>query len=229
MKNEKYISPEVKKESYHCPHCGVLAHQKWANITLRPMYDEIYQLDTFNIDLDYYWRASFCEHCKNVAIWLDEEMVYPQQLIVETPNEFIDDDIQEDYLEAAEIVNKSPRGAAALLRLALQKLLKQLGESGENINEDIKSLIQKGLNPTIQKALDYVRVTGNNAVHPGVIDLKDNKDIALKLFSIINFIAEKMIEEPQEIEDWFEHDIPEEEKNKINNRNDRLSGSIDTP
>jgi hypothetical protein len=49
-------------------------------------------------------------------------------------------------------------------------------------------LVAEGLNPKIQKAIDLVRVVGNNAVHPGQINLDDNSAIALKLFKIINMI-----------------------------------------
>ena len=52
----------------------------------------------------------------------------------------------------------------------LQKLCKVLGQSGNNINEDIKALVESGLDPRVQKALDAVRVVGNNAVHPGQMD-----------------------------------------------------------
>ena len=49
-------------------------------------------------------------------------------------------------------------------------------------------MVAEGLNPKIQKAIDLVRVVGNNAVHPGQINLDDNSAIALKLFKIINMI-----------------------------------------
>lgn len=57
---------------------------------------------------------------------------------------------------------------------------------GKNISNAIANLVRKGLSPMIQKSLDIVRVIGNEAVHPGVIDLNDNKDIALQLFQVIN-------------------------------------------
>ncbi len=111
--------------------------------------------------------------------------------------------IKKDYFEAANILNESPRASAALLRLALQKLCKDLGEDGLNINDDIKNLVLKGLNPLIQKAFDAIRITGNNAVHPGEIDLDIEVERVYKMFELINFIADKMISEPKEIENMY--------------------------
>ena len=85
----------------------------------------------------------------------------------------------------------------------MQKLCIQLGEKGENINADIKSLVGKGLNPLVQKSLDALRITGNNAVHPGEINLSEEPERVLKLFDLINFIADKMITEPKEIESFY--------------------------
>jgi len=69
-----------------------------------------------------------CHHCQKFSVWYEKEMIYPDIIVVSSPNPDLDQDTQEDYIEAASIVNKSPRGAAALLRLAIQKLCKQLGE-----------------------------------------------------------------------------------------------------
>lgn len=149
-------------------------------------------------------HLSHCYNCRNVAVWLHDRLIYPPTRVGIDPNDDLDADIKRDFEEARLILDQSPRGAAALLRLALQKLCKQLGESGKNIDHDIASLVGKGLNPTIQKALDVVRVIGNEAVHPGTLDLRDDRDIALKLFGLINSIAQQMITHPKEVDALYE-------------------------
>lgn len=150
-------------------------------------------------------------------MWYEGKMIYPDFEGVQPPNEDLSNDIKEDYNEASSILQKSPRGSAALLRLAIQKLCIELGESGENINNDIKSLVTKGLPSAVQKSLDVVRVIGNEAVHPGQIDLKDDIETAEVLFKLVNLIAEKMITEPKEVEDIFQS-LPEEKRLAIQKR-----------
>jgi len=125
--------------------------------------------------------------------------------------------VNEDYEEARSIFNQSPRGAAALLRLAIQKLVKELGESGKDLNTDIGNLVKKGLSERIQQALDVVRVVGNNAVHPGLINVDDNPDIALNLFKLVNLIVEHMITQPKEVGELFES-LPDGAKGQIAER-----------
>ncbi len=144
-------------------------------------------------------------------------MIYPEKGNCPLPNQDLESEIQEDYLEARSIINKSPRGAAALFRLCLQKLCKQLGQPGKNINTDIAALVQDGLNPKVQKALDSVRVIGNEAVHPGTLDLKDNSELASKLANLINFIAETMITNQNEIDSIY-NSLPVNKKEQIEKR-----------
>lgn len=135
-------------------------------------------------------------------------MIFPSSGTAPLPNNDIPTDIRMDYEEARSIAGLSPRGAAALLRLAIQKLCKHLGEPGLNINDDIKSLVQKGLPPQVQQALDIVRVVGNNAVHPGQLNFNDGSDIAGKLFGLVNLIAEVMISQPKHVAEMFDSLIP---------------------
>ena len=127
------------------------------------------------------------------------------------------DDVRADYVEASLVFEQSPRSAAALLRLGLQKLMPHLGEKGNNINTDIGNLVKKGLPAEVQKALDTVRVVGNNAVHPGQIDLNDDKQTAASLFRLLNFIVERMITQPKEIHGLYAG-LPQTSRDAIDRR-----------
>ncbi|OQW39268.1 MAG: hypothetical protein A4S12_02345 [Proteobacteria bacterium SG_bin5] len=126
-----------------------------------------------------------------------------------------------DYEEAGTLLQLSPRGAAALLRLSIQKLCKELGEKGRNIDDDIAALVKKGLDPRVQQALDVVRVIGNNAVHPGQIDLRDDRATAEKLFGLVNLIAEIMISQPKHVADMYES-LPQNARDAIKRRDGKL-------
>ena len=92
-----------------------------------------------------------------------------------------------------------------------------LGEKGENINDDIASLVKRGLDVDIQRALDVVRVIGNSAVHPGTIDLKDDKATAVRLFELVNIIVERQIATPKRIAALFDG-LPQSSKTAIKKR-----------
>jgi hypothetical protein len=59
---------------------------------------------------------------------------------------------------------------------------------------------KNGLDGRIQKALDVVRVIGNKAVHPGQIDLRDDKATASKFFALVNLIVEATITSPKHVQ-----------------------------
>lgn len=161
---------------------------------------------------------SLCQNCKQPAVWYKGAMVYPPISLAPPPNVDMPVDVRDDYEEASQILMKSPKGAAALLRLALQKLCVHLGEKGKNINDDIKELVKKGVPKEIQQALDFVRIVGNNAVHPGQIDVGDNVQIAYKLFVFVNVICDRMITQPKAINDAFLGDIPEDLRKAVEAR-----------
>ncbi|RZK35686.1 MAG: DUF4145 domain-containing protein [Hymenobacter sp.] len=148
-------------------------------------------------------------------------MVYPLFGSAPIPNADMPEDAKQDYEEARNIVATSPRGAAALLRLAVQKLCKHLGEPGENINTDIKNLVAKGLPEVVQQALDSVRVVGNNAVHPGQIDFTDNANVANCLFTMLNFICDNRITQPKMISQFYQATVPVDTQGHINKRDGR--------
>ncbi|MDP1760194.1 MAG: DUF4145 domain-containing protein [Candidatus Woesebacteria bacterium] len=206
---QQYFAPEFNKRQFTCPYCGVLANQSWKNII------ENYTTNEFKRTC-----ISRCSNdlCGRECLWMNQIMVIPDMEGIPYPNDDLSDEIKEDYIEARSILSRSPRGASALLRLGLQKLCKQLGEPGKDINTDIANLVKKGLRNSIQKALDIVRVTGNESVHPGVLDMKDNREIALKLFELVNLIADVMISEIKRVDELYEKVVPEDKKKAITDR-----------
>ena len=242
------VLPQYKSDKFNCPHCHVLSQQRWfynaiaSSITSEIMNHTYFE---YRAKVDHYKQAaikdfvttvkrdissglknyipsnfsvSTCESCNEISLWVSEKIVYPISNSIEPPSPDLNEDIQEIYNEAASIYKASPKGATALLRLALQKLLKQIGKDGNNINNNIKELVEEGLSPKIQQALDLVRVVGNNAVHPGQIDLDDGNEIALKLFHLLNFITHELITRPNELEELYKDVVPEETQEHISKR-----------
>lgn len=162
---------------------------------------------------------SQCYNCDRISIWIGSSLGWPLRGDAPQPNVDLPDDVRLDFEEAGRIVNISPRGAAALLRLSIQKLCGFLGEKGRNIDDDIAALVKKGLDVRIQRSLDIVRVIGNEAVHPGQIDLRDDVSTASKLFTLVNIIADAMITQPKQIEEMY-GDLPEAKRKAIERRDE---------
>lgn len=133
-------------------------------------------------------EVSSCSYCESSSLWLAGKIICPPTHTAPPPNSDLPESVHEIYEEAASIANQSPRAACALLRLAIEMLLKHLGETG-TINDGIKNLVKKGLDKKVQQALDILRVTGNNAVHPVEIDFNDYTDVQA-LFDLINIISD---------------------------------------
>lgn len=202
---QPFTPPALNATAFNCPHCNAFANQVWF-----PSFAGTGKsIDGF--------RIALCSHCHKPSYWSGNQMIFPNKVNAPLPNADLPEEIKTDFEEARQIANLSPKGAAALLRLVIQKLCVHLGEPGENINKDIGSLVKKGLSPKIQRALDIVRVIGNESVHPGQIDLMDDPTTTTKLFELVNLIAQTMITEPKEIDRIFET-LPPSKKEAIQKR-----------
>jgi hypothetical protein len=175
---------------------------------------------------DYKLENSFiseCFNCSKPSLWVHQSLVYPQTKTGAPPNADLPVDVRADYEEDRTILAISPRGAAALLRLAIQKLCVHLGEKGKKIDDDIASLVSKGLDPLVQEALDSVRVIGNESVHPGQIDLRDSPDTAAELFDAVNYIADQTISRQKKLKALYDR-LPVDKRAAIDARNLRTKG-----
>ena len=212
MNAPKFIAPEYNSTAFNCPYCGVLTTQYWSedpSFEWNNPYDGLVDTPTF-----FKIKLSWCMHCDEECLWLNGKLIVPDSGDAPLPNEDLSDNIKADYMEAASVLQKSPRAAAALLRLALQKLCKQLGGKGKSIPEDIDLLVaEKGLPSHAADAMDAIRIVGNHAGHPGDLDLRGDAETATILFDLINFIAETMLTEPKKRKAFYEK-LPNSKKRK---------------
>ena len=234
MSDTPYTAPEFGLNVFSCPQCRAHADQKWHailscnlgvnNIDSRQHQENVRNAlssQKANVGSPIHgWSASFCAHCRRFSIFHDEKLIFPRLFTTPPPHVDIPEKIKSEYEEARAILNDSPRGAAAMLRLAVQKLCDYLEQKPVNLNECIGKWVKAGLDKRVQEALDSVRVIGNHAVHPGTIDLNDNREIAVSLFEVFNFIIEKKISDEKRMAELYEKVIPEDEKRKISKRDE---------
>lgn len=222
-------------KAFQCPNCSGFASHLL----------ECYPLDinrTYSKFLRFTIIAQ-CQACDNFSIWLTNNLpvtkvgttnlkgldtTYASVTLIfpstssdssEVPalNSDMPDNVKEIYKEAGDVLNVSPRASAALSRLAIENLVEYLGAEGKDLNNKIGNLVSKGMPIEIQQMLDSVRVIGNNAVHPGQINIKDNKELALSLLHFVNLITDNQISQPKKIAEIYDS-LPESYKKSIEKR-----------
>jgi hypothetical protein len=154
----------------------------------------------------------------------DAVLIWPfSSALAPLPHVDMPNDAKALYEEARGILERSPRGATALLRVAAEHLLGSLGHAGKTMDDGIAALVRDGLPVRVQRAFDTLRLTGNNAVHPGQIDVDDNRDMARALFGLLNYIVEQRITQPKEL-DAIYGTLPEEKRERIDHRDGPSAG-----
>jgi len=199
------------KSEWSCSNCSVYASQRWTPLFYQSGYGDNESYSEYQG-----CAISKCEKCGFRLVWFGDVIVYPRSNSAEQPHPDLPTPSRDTFLEAGNVLDASPRAAAALLRLALEELCVHLGKKGD-LNTMIGHLVQEGLRPQVQQALDVVRVSGNKAVHPGTIDPGDGRDQALAMFDLINDIAEELIARPKHVGAMYDH-LPESIRGEIEKR-----------
>ena len=207
----KYSPPNYYSDGFNCPYCNAYAHQSWSQCINQQEGELLYIEENALI-------SSTCSRCHSAAFWINEQIIYPLARMAPPANSDLPDNVKEVYEEASDIAGLSARAACALLRVAIEMLLKDLGHLKEkgNINDSIGKMVRAGVDKRVQQTLDIVRVTGNNALHPGTIDFDDSTDVSA-LFELINYIADTLITRPKKTSKMFDN-LPAEAKNRIKRR-----------
>lgn len=219
----EHLAPEFGVGWFHCVHCGVLTTQKWAQLRGPSPFGAQAPTPVFRCT---------CENCDEESYWYGwedivgeeaGEMLRPAGTLGPRPHPEMPDEVKHDYNEAREIVAKSPRGAGALARLAVQKLVNELepdqdgAGAGANLNDKIGRMVKEGLPITIQQALDALRVVGNNSVHALELDLRDDVPTVVAMFDCMNAIVENRVAQPGRIRQLYEQ-LPEGARAAIERR-----------
>lgn len=205
--------PHFKGKTFRCPHCNAHTQMLWVRLIPKG------EAPSFAGYKENNFHEAACIGCGRSSLWRETdpplisalrgsnngEMIFPTTKTSPPHSIDLPEPCIKDYEEARSIAQASPRGAAALLRLCIQKLCKELGKSGKNINQDIAALVKDGLSVQVQQALDVVRVIGNEAVHPGVMTEEEHEAQVYSLFNLVNIIVEQMISQPKELNALFEN------------------------
>jgi len=206
-----YVPPTFRVDNFNCPHCQIHAVQYWMQL----QHNTIQGYSTTSD----YWVSS-CNRCRDVAIWHKGKMIYPSLKTAPLPNQDLPQEIKDDYNEARDIVERSPRAACALLRLCIEKICDEQIHGSGDLNEKIGKLVSQGLDPRIQKALDTVRVIGGEAIHSLQMDLKDDPDTAKSLFTSVNVIADWAYTQKKNVDTLY-GSLPKGKKEAIEKRDNK--------
>lgn len=225
---QKHKNPVFRERTFTCPHCGIHAEQKWRDALWQDSNNGRDVVSAFSQEINkegvdahqainnivssfrtFSWEmhAAYCQACDKPSFWLqgvdesssDHIMINPTRAGVEPLPEGASETIQKLYDEADAIATISPRAAAALLRITIEVLCKEiLDEQGKykddmNLQKMLTELKKSGkFNDEAMKAMDNLRQIGNKVLHEGKIELKENINPS-SLFYLVRFVVNEFI------------------------------------
>ena len=157
-----------------------------------------------------------CGNCKGyvMCLWsasgsidtnsLHDYRVLPWSLRLEKhPNNW-PEDIGRYWLQAhRSLTDENWDAAAVMARSALQIALRNHNASGANLKQEIDSLADKGILPTIMKEWSHnVRDLGNDSAHPKPNQPATDRRSAQDIVKFLDFLLEYLYTLPHEIEEY---------------------------
>jgi hypothetical protein len=131
-------------------------------------------------------HVSHCHDCSGFALWVGSRLVFP--INVDKMSVPL---VEEDFEEAAAILNKSPRGAAALMRVCIQKLLPLLKDNGMDRSHYDSALMRKGLEVEIQQAMEVLQVLQSDSAQLTTFESQEDKEMAFRIIDSLKAILER--------------------------------------
>ncbi|MFN7311683.1 MAG: DUF4145 domain-containing protein [Vampirovibrionales bacterium] len=230
---KNYVLPDPEKLVFTCQHCGALTTHLPRSYDNNQGFTNNYSF-SINSDIPRVVYDEFktlklsrtkCLHCSGIHIFVEEflnhsyvsTLVYPFNINYEgyeAPCEDMPEDIRVLYNEAAEVLKYSPRSSSALLRFALESLVKDICKTTPKKN-NLAGYIEQFVNENAwatkyQPHLKTLRLIGNNAVHgeKDGIDFFEDKEQSKKdclfLFNFLNRIADETYTSKRKDEEFMQ-------------------------
>ena len=194
------MTPELLKPNFQCFHCKITTQNQWRALESKDIlgithYTALEELENFKI--------SICYNCRGIAMWHNDKTIFPNISHQPPAHAEMPEEIKLIYQEAATISRLSPRASCALMRHALEELVKNIGYK-DHLFDSIGQMYKEGLiDDTIKDSLDIVRLTGNDSLHSNQIDMNDQTNVDY-MFILINEIVETLIALPKRRKDMLE-------------------------
>lgn len=217
--------PAHGSQAFTCPHCDAYTQQIWARGVL--IQNGASSQPWRDID-----RAT-CYVCRKNSVWLSTiehasggesfskwQMIWPTAAGGLMAHPRLPSRLEGLYREARDVAPVSPRSAAALLRLLTEDLLQEVTGSRNKLNENIGQLVRDGMiGQQEQRMADFLRITGNGAVHPGQLEVPDDQLAARTdlMFRFVNLLVEKFIALPALTEEAYAQ-LPQGSREAIDRR-----------
>lgn len=230
--------PRESATRFVCPHarCGAFAQQSWFDLGMpdedgfltyletKPTASESSPFDGQRINI---WRTAQCGACYNWSIWRNGMMVHPQPRLGRPAHDDMPEDVKELYEEASAVSRVSRRAGAAMARVVVERLIKQIDdEAPSNANLAARiSRLQGRVSTPLGQMLDVVRVSGNTAVHVddnpseiAVMVLNDTEgpELVALLLEVANDLVDELITRPRRSQDLHSR-LPESVRARLRN------------
>lgn len=151
-----------------CRHCLVEFHAVWHQFD--PINDAEGSFNVFHTTCPAckrlqlaYNRAQPIQALSGARVFLYPRAISREPVHPEVPSKFAN-----DYVEACNVLDISPKASAALSRRIMQHVLRECaGVKALNLDQEIEQVLEGHMVPShIADSLDAVRTVGNFAAHP---------------------------------------------------------------
>jgi hypothetical protein len=157
-----------------------------------------------------------------MGLWVGDQLVWPKGTTSLESTLDASADVPEDSRKISQTLDASLRGAAALLRVATEKLCKELGDSEQQPRPAITPLLQEEVDARVLKVLEAMRVIESNAMPSDHVSVRDDRATAETLSGLVNLICEKMMIEPRQLQALYTK-VREGAQNGIEQQAQRIS------